>query len=224
MRRIQPISARTGYARLAKSAVSEAGSQSFPDDVLKRFSNIIGKQYSSARQATTNLDANRNVPVVSQDGFEYSGFHQGAGEATIADLIAIDIPQYSIVLIDEIETSLHPRAQRRLIRDLGEISRIKLVQFIVTTHSPYVLEELPASARVYVFKQGGDKAVVPGVSPDFALSKMDEEVHPEVDVYVEDDTAKIFVEEIMASRSLDNLSRCSISAFGAASWLFLLVL
>lgn len=217
LRRIQPISARTGYARLAKPALNEASSLAFADDALQRFSNIIGKPYVAARQATTNLDQTRNIPVVSHNGTEYSGFHQGAGEATIADMIAIDIPMYSIVLIDEIETSLHPRAQRRLIRDLAEISRTKLIQFIITTHSPYVLEELPASARVYVFKNGAEKCVVPGVSPEFALSKMDEEVHPEIDVYVEDNTAKILVEEIMAKRTLDNLSRCSISAFGAAS-------
>jgi len=217
LRRIQPISARTGYARLAKAALNEASSQAFGNESLRRFSNIIGKSYTGARQATTNIDAKRNIPVVAHEGLEYSGFHQGAGEATIADLIAINIPQYSIVLIDEIETSLHPRAQRRLIRDLAEISRAKLVQFIVTTHSPYVLEELPAIARVYVFKSGSEKAVVSGVSPNFALSKMDEEVHPEVDVYVEDEVAKIFLEEILAKQSLSSLARCSIAAFGAAS-------
>ncbi|MDW6003308.1 ATP-dependent nuclease [Vibrio mangrovi] len=217
LRRIQPISARTGYARLAKSALNEASSTDFATDSLQRLSSIIGKSYASARQATTNLDQTRNVPVVSHDGTEYSGFHQGAGEATVADLISIDIPQYSIVLVDEIETSLHPRAQRRLIRDLAEISRIKLVQFVITTHSPYVLEELPASARVYVFKNGAEKCVVPGVSAQFALSKMDEEIHPEIDVYVEDNTATILIEEIMARKSLGNLSRCLISPFGAAS-------
>lgn len=217
LRRIQPIAARTGYARLAKPAHNEASARAFEQEALQRFSSIIGKTYSSARQATTNFDPLRMVPVVSHDGEEYSGFHQGAGEATIADLIAIEIPRYSIVLIDEIETSLHPRAQRRLVRDLAEISRTKLVQFILTTHSPYILEELPPSARVYVFKEGDQKAVVPGVSPEFALSKMDEEVHPEVDLYVEDETARILLEEILAKRALDKLARCSISPFGAAS-------
>lgn len=217
LRRIQPISARTGYARLAKPALSEASSIDFESESLRSFSNIIGKSYASARQATTNLDKTRNVPVVAHDGTEYSGFHQGAGEATIADLISIDFPKYSIVLVDEIETSLHPRAQRRLIRELATISRSKLVQFIITTHSPYILEELPALARVYVFKDGAQKRVVPGVSAQFALSKMDEEIHPEIDVYVEDSTAKILIEEIMAKNSLENLSRCLITPFGSAS-------
>lgn len=217
LRRIQPLTARTGYARLAKPAIFEANSVAFEDDSLRRFSNIIGKSYSSARQATTSIDENRNIPVVSHEGVEYSGFHQGAGEATIAELLALDIPKHSVVLIDEIETSLHPRAQRRLIRDLAEISRNKLVQFIVTTHSPYILEELPSSARNYVLKDGNAKKVVLGVSPEFALSKMDEEVHPEIDIYVEDNEAKILLEEILATKALGNLSRCLISPFGSAS-------
>lgn len=217
LRRIQPIVAKTGYGRLAKAGLNEANSQAFQENSLQRFSSIVGKSYTAARQATTDFDPNRMVPVVTHNGKEYSGFHQGAGEATLVDLLSIEIPKYSIVLIDEIETSLHPRAQRRLIRDLAEISRTNLVQFVLTTHSPYILEELPSSARVYVFHDGNSKAVTPGVSPEFALSKMDEEVHAEIDLYVEDETARILVSEILAKKSLEKLSRCEISSFGSAS-------
>lgn len=217
LRRIQPIAAKTGYGRLAKAGLNEVDAQAFQEESLVRFSNIVGKSYTSARQATTDFDPNRMVPVVSHNGSEYSGFHQGAGEATLVDLLSIEIPKYSIVLIDEIETSLHPRAQRRLIRDLAEISRTKLVQFVLTTHSPYILEELPSSARVYIFHDGESKVVTPGVSPEFALSKMDEEIHSEIDLYVEDEAASILVTEIIAKKSLEKLSRCDISAFGSAS-------
>ena len=37
--------------------------------------------------------------------------HQGAGETTVAELLQADLPRNGIVLIDEIESSLHPRAQ-----------------------------------------------------------------------------------------------------------------
>lgn len=74
---------------------------------------------------------------------EYSGFHQGAGETTITEFLQSDIPKYSLVLIDEIETSLHPRAQRRLIRDLADRCRELDAQVVLTTRSPYVLDELP---------------------------------------------------------------------------------
>ncbi|MGC1884646.1 MAG: AAA family ATPase [Stellaceae bacterium] len=78
------------------------------------------------------------MPVLAHQGSIFSGFHQGAGETTIAELLAADLPKYSLVLIDEIESSLHPRSQRRIIRDLAERCRERELQIILTTHSPYV--------------------------------------------------------------------------------------
>jgi len=217
LRRTQPIYARVGYARLAKSNLEEADVQHFEESQVKRFASVVGKQYSAARQATTTLDENRAVPVVEVDVVSYSGFHQGAGEATLAELVALSVPEYSLVLIDEIETSLHPRAQRRLVRDLATISRTKRVQFLLTTHSPYVLEELPPTARVQVVITQGKKEAVQGVSPEFALTRMDEDLHPEADVYVEDPEARILVEELFARFSLETLGRIQITAFGSAA-------
>ena len=95
------------------------------------------------------------------------------------------------ILIDEIETSLHPRVQRRLIRDLADIARLQDIQVVLTTHSPYVLEELPNEARVYIIDGIGGKQIITGVSPEFAMTKMDESIHPEIDVYVEDNIVPI---------------------------------
>ncbi len=126
-------------------------------------------------------------------------------------------PKYSIVVIDEVETSLHPRAQRRLIRDLANYSRERHVQFIVTTHSPFVMDELPAEARIHILLTEGKRTVVSGASPEFALSKMDDERHPEVDVYVEDERAKILVEEIIQAKSREHLLRIDVLPYGSAS-------
>jgi len=218
LKRILPIYSKTGYSRLAKGHLTEAGSVNFNDINLARLSSIVGKNYTLAKQATTNLDAVRKIPVLQTlNGMEYSGFHQGAGETTIAELLALDIPNHSMVLIDEIETSLHPRAQRRLIRDLAEISRLKNVQFILTTHSPYILDELPIYARIQILNDLGNKRVVHGVSSEFALSRMDEENHPELDIYVEDVSAKILLEELIAFADLGLLSRVQIIPYGAAN-------
>ncbi len=217
LKRILPIYSKTGYSRLAKRQYTEATAEAFDTANLGRLSSIVGKTYSLAKQSTTNADANRKIPVLQTDGNEYSGFHQGAGETTITELLSLDIPNNSIVLIDEIETSLHPRAQRRLIRDLAEVSRLKHVQFIVTTHSPYVLDELPIYARIQILNDLGTKQVVHGVSSEFALSRMDEDNYPEIDIYVEDILAKILVEEIIAKADLSLLSRVQIIPYGAAN-------
>lgn len=217
LKRILPISSKTGYPRLAKRQYTEASAELFDDALLRRLSSIVGKSYSLAKQCTTNFDASRKIPVLQTDGNQYSGFHQGAGETTITEMLALDVPRFSIVLIDEVETSLHPRAQRRLIRDLAEISRLRNVQFILTTHSPYVLDELPIYARIQILNDLGSKRVVHGVSSEFALSRMDEEVHPEIDLYVEDEVAKIMLSEIIAKVDLTLLSRVQIISYGAAN-------
>ncbi len=144
--RVQPVPARTGYTKLANPALVETGGEDFENTRLGRFSEIMGRKYNLAKVAFVEGDTVRGVPVLSQQGATYSGFHQGAGETTVAELLEKDLPQYGLVVIDEIESSLHPSAQRRLIRDLAEKCRERELQVILTTHSPYVLEELPLEA------------------------------------------------------------------------------
>jgi predicted ATPase len=215
--RAQPYATQVGYSRLAKSQFKEARSEVFQTERLERLAAVMNRPYESAKHALTTADDTRWIPVVKTPAAEYSGFHQGAGEKATTDLLRYDFPRYSIILIDEFETSLHPRSQRRLVRDLAEQCREKELQIIVTTHSPYVIEELPVEARVYVMRTPQGREFVTGVSPEFALSKMDEGIHPEADVYVEDEIAGIMFEEIVAANRLQALSQCDVIPYGAAS-------
>lgn len=216
--RIQPVPARVGYTRLANPQFREASATLFEPEQLKRLSEIMGRPYDLAKMATTDADAKRLVAVLSRQGQPYSGFHQGAGETTVAELLQSELPRYGLVLIDEIESSLHPRAQRRLIRDLAEKCRQNEMQILLTTHSPYVLEELPLAARACILvNSSGQRSIVYGVSPEFAMTKMDEVAHFEVDLYVEDDRAGTMLLEILAAHNPDLVAACQIVPYGAAS-------
>jgi len=217
--RIQPVSARLGYVKIANPMLSEATTTAFPADRLARVSEIMGRPYESARMSSVDEAPTRLVPVLEHRGSSYSGFHQGAGETTVAELLQADMLPGALVLIDEIESSLHPRAQRRLIRDLAAKCRDQELQIILTTHSPYVLEELPLEARAYIVggREATDREIVYGVSPQFAMTRMDESPHPEVEVYVEDVRAERLVIEVLAAHSPDLVSRCQMIPYGAAS-------
>jgi len=217
LRRIQPVGARTGYAKLLKSGVTEGKWAEFDADKLQRLTQIVGKNYSSAGISITDAGPDKPIPVLRTDSVRYSGFHQGAGEIAAAELLAVDYPKYGIILVDEVETSLHPRAQRRLIRDLARIAAAQELQIVLTTHSPYVLDELPPEARIYLMQGSSGKTVVTGVSPEFAMTRMDEEQHPECDLYVEDERAKVMLAEILVQKDRDLLTRSKIIPFGAAS-------
>lgn len=215
--RIQPVPARTGYSKIAKGQFKEVRAATFDSDRLARFSAIMGREYESARMAITNADDRRSVPVVSQYGSPYSGFHQGAGETTVAELLQVDLPQYGLILIDEIESSLHPRSQRRLIRDLAEHCRERELQVILTTHSPYVLDELPLDARAYIMQSvTGKRQIVYGISPDFAMTRMDDIPHHECDLYVEDARGATMLREIIVAHDADLVQRCQIVPCGGA--------
>jgi hypothetical protein len=165
----------------------------------------------------SSIDAKREIPVLGHHGKSYSGFHQGAGETTIAELLKTDLPPHSLVLIDEIETSLHPRAQRRLVRDLADKCRERELQIILTTHSPFILSELPFEARAHIVETDGIRNIVYGVSPEFAMTKMDDVPQYECDLYVEDKRAQALLVEILFAHAAALVQRCRTIPFGAAS-------
>ncbi len=58
--------------------------------------------------------------------------------------------QPNLILVDDLELGLHPKAQRKLIPLLRTIlSENQDLQIIATTHSPYVVDELePKEVRI----------------------------------------------------------------------------
>ena len=103
------------------------------------------------------------------------------------------------------------------MRDLGERCREREIQIILTTHSPYILEELPLEARVYILESRAGKKIISGVSPQFAMSQMDDVTYHECELYVEDNSAKTMLAEILAAHAKELFPRCSITPYGAAS-------
>jgi predicted ATPase len=217
--RVLPVGGRVGYAKIAKSKHKELtdDSQPFDQTRLDRLSYILNHKYVAARMALTNIDPDRRVPILQRKITGYSGYHQGQGETTITELIQTDLPRYGLILIDEIESSLHPRAQRRLIRDLANVARERELQIVLTTHSPYILEELPEDARMQIFWSDEDRKIMTGVSAQFAMSKMDDSPHPDCEIYVEDEASKAMLIEILSICSRDLLTRVEVYTFGAAS-------
>ncbi len=82
---------------------------------------------------------------------QYSEFHMSSGERTILR-ISKDISSLTnaLILIDEIDTGLHPYTQQQVMLELQRIALRKNLQVIVASHSPVVLDSVPAEARVFL--------------------------------------------------------------------------
>jgi predicted ATPase len=80
---------------------------------------------------------------------------------TLALLTALCSPNRPrLLLLDDIDQSLHPQAQMELMRELKRLlENFPEVQLVATTHSPYILDELaPEDVRVFALRPDGSVA------------------------------------------------------------------
>jgi ABC-type lipoprotein export system ATPase subunit len=123
------------------------------------------------------------------------------GELCILKLLRMlaDCPRGSLVLIDELELALHPTAQTELLKYLEQIADAKNLTVIVSTHSATLIKQ--ASRKQILFLQSGEDGKVSCAEncfPSFVLGALAyrEEAASDVVIYVEDEAARVVVEEL----------------------------
>ena len=81
----------------------------------------------------------------------YSELQMSSGERTILRL-SKDLSglQNALVLIDEVDTGLHPYTQQQLMLELQRVALRQQLQVIVASHSPVVLDSVPPEGRLFL--------------------------------------------------------------------------
>lgn len=179
----------------------------------------LGLEYDSVDATTVSYSGKEGeVATVQRGGVAYSEMHMGYGEGRSQYLIqALEtLPDRSLVLIEEPETSLHPSAQYQFGRYLVDVTIAKRHQILLTTHSEYILEALPTRARVYLQRTGGGVETIPGLTAIQARSLMTDGNVPALSVLVEDDCARAVLHEIIRRVDPVFLSSIKVCAVGGA--------
>jgi len=135
-----------------------------------------------------------------------------------------DWPEYSsgLLVIDELDSGLHPHAIRRLVKKLEEVSEKLDLQIIATTHSPVLVESIYTSANgknpknhvTYLMDTTAPYVMAPAtlqeilddmelVPPGVSGSKK----RPNLRVYLEDDEAKEIFDLLIPSQFKRKLGR-----------------
>ncbi|SEA50169.1 ATP-dependent endonuclease [Variovorax sp. YR216] len=196
------------------------------EDELKAVCHILGRTYESARLIRHSLypgSRGRDLSVVFRRGSEYSEAFAGSGEIAAVSVVVdlLEAPEYSLILLDEPETSLHPGAQRALLRFLLEQIKLKRHQVVVSTHSSEFLDGLPHDA-IKVFEDNGkmQARILPRSSPAAALQRLGKVPNNKRRVLVEDEIAKLIV--LQAAKGLDKGDAASLEVkvnTGGASYM-----
>lgn len=115
------------------------------------------------------------------------------GELCVLKLIqkTIDCAEDSLLLIDELELALHPRAQIELFNYLTDIAKQKNLTVIFSTHSVTLLKSTPRDNILFLETKGRKVTTLKGCFPTYALGNIayDEERAPDIAIFVEDESA-----------------------------------
>ncbi|WP_281965547.1 ATP-dependent nuclease [Serinicoccus marinus] len=219
--RTLPASERKDTYRFIKGDFTGAREVTFSKDVVSAVENILGKAAANYLQVDADTAGRNSIYAVrgsTDDEDSYSEFHFGAGEASIIRIVSRieEAPDYSLLLIEEIENGLHPVATRRLVEYLIDVARRKSCQVIFTTHSNDALAPLPTEA-VWSAYRG---RVTQGKLNVAALRTLTGQVEAQLAIFTEDDFAAMFAEVTLRSYCQSKnyeLAGIEIHSLGGAS-------
>ncbi len=197
-----------------------AGKEPIEEIVRQKVSQVLLCGYCEANMITIHKKRartkNRLISAQRNEGPKYSEANMGSGEARVYTIIERleSIPEKSLVLIEEPETSLHPSAQFELGRYFIDVSKRRGLQIMLTTHSEYLLLALPKKSRVFLKREGSSVKTISEIGVRQAISMMDELAIPSLYIMVEDDVAETIVRELLRKYDEEFLTTVRIFAAG----------
>jgi len=122
---------------------------------------ILGYEFSRiylAHRAGTDVIVVERMD--SDTTCRYSEYHMSAAErVTLRLSLHLSGLRDALVLIDEIDTGLHPYTQRLLMLELQRLALRNNLQIVCTTHSAVVLDTVPHEARIFLERTEGNVTV-----------------------------------------------------------------
>lgn len=157
------------------TAVSLAALKLADDEAFERIETAMRRLVPSLQRvfikpAAVIHPSNPNPVTGSKLYFDFRGakgvpaHHASQGTLVVLALLTVlhGPNRPSVILLDDFDHSLHPRAQMelvRMIKDLLALDEFKNTQIIATTHSPYVLDEVsPLEVIAFALRDDGTVA------------------------------------------------------------------
>jgi hypothetical protein len=163
-------------------------------------SSILGRSYDEITVVAHRYFGFDGVSVrLRASGLNYSEAFAGSGEFAVVMLVlaVTEAQPRSLILLDEPEISLHPGAQQRLMAFIREQAKARRHQFVLSTHSPEIIRDLPDHAiKVFQARPGDGRIELlsQASAPADAFFRLGVPVSGERMIYVEDKLAGAVVE------------------------------
>jgi len=173
--------------------------------------NILNRQYTEYN--THNNPRNKQFIGVRHNGISYSSLSMGAGEQRTFKILdtVFRAESYSLIIIDEIDLTLHTDALNRMIEILLARAIAKNLQIIFTSHREELTQRTDINIR-HIHQIGTRTLCFNETNPDCISRLTGNQIRP-IDIFVEDDLAEVTVQKVI--EELHIRRHCTIKRFGA---------
>lgn len=185
-----------------------------PNGVLSSIINEIGvimnEHYEMCSDGNNH---NKHYKILKRDGLEYPSIAMGAGEQRLLRILETiySAPSYSLILIDELDLTLHTSAFNRLLDKLVNLCASKKIQIIFTTHRESITQRTDINIR-HFHKVGNKTFCFNGVN-NACMEALTGVLERKINVFVEDLFSKAIIQTI--AEDLKILKFCNINTFGS---------
>jgi len=177
-------------------------------DLILKMKDILGKNIVLAEKIVDEEnDALQYYRLKLSDGTIYDSYTMGSGEFYINQFLWAlnDLNPESIVVIEELENYLHSEAQKKIIELIYKYSHEKKIQFILTTHSPTLIDHVKNPNRILIKTDVSSNIISINRCPNWlAKDVLGTNVDKKIEILVEDEKALSLVRTII-SRNNPNM-------------------
>ena len=157
-----------------------------------------------------------------RDGLSYSSLAMGAGEQRLFMILQelYSMPPYSLLLIDELDLTLHTSALQELVTIMNEVAIRRHMQVVFTSHREELAYRRDINVRhIWYSNAEGCTKVLQKTTPE-CLQRLTGQMKKNFEVYVEDDLSEAIAKQVLRANNM--LKYTDVIRFGDASNAFLL--
>lgn len=182
------------------------------EKICQTMASIMNRGYRSVYMSKCS---NRGYVSLHRDDCDYRSLAMGAGEQRLFKLVKLfyDAPEYSLIVIDEIDLTLHTEALNRLLDFIKERSKADHYQVVFTSHREEILKRKDINIR-HLWQTANGTQCLNNTTSD-CIRQLTGIQNSPYKIFVEDDVAKAIVNEVLREEQKQRL--CKISTFGALS-------
>jgi len=180
--------------------------------ILEKASYVLDRNYTTFNRHNAQ---GKEFIGVGLEGVQYSALSMSAGEQKVFYVLEniFKAPNYSLILLDELDLLLHEKSLKRLVTVINERARAKNLQVVFSTHRESLVD-FEGEVNIRHLFSGPQKTYCFEQTKPDAIARLTGAQPKPIEIFVEDELASAIVRVILGKLKANKW--VSVGKFGAA--------